>query len=159
LVQKSYTMKNARNINLTIDEIISKINDFIAADPNGQFDIAIGTDSQNFSYTKIVTVIAVHNHGKGGIYFYNTEKIPLIRSIQQKLYKETELSLSLVESIFSAIPEKDNIKIQVHVDAGYYGKTKKLIPELTAWVKGCGYDVKVKPYSFAASSIANKYSK
>ena len=51
--------------------------------------------------------------------------------------------------------------MELHIDAGYsdIGKTKELIPMLTGWVRACGYDCKVKPESFTASSIADKITK
>ncbi|MBR4734133.1 MAG: hypothetical protein IK081_15370, partial [Lachnospiraceae bacterium] len=36
---------------------------------------------------------------------------------------------------------------------------KELIPGLVGWIKACGYDCKVKPESYAASSIADRISK
>ena len=47
----------------------------------------------------------------------------------------------------------------IHVDAGENGKTKSVIPEIVGWVTSCGYDCVTKPKSYAASSIADKYSK
>ena len=54
-----------------------------------------------------------------------------------------------------------NCPISIHVDAGNSpkGKTRELIPEIVGWVKACGYDVKVKPESFCASTIADRISK
>lgn len=154
-----FHMRKPGEKEITIDELILSVKKYVDADPNAKYEIAIGTDSQNFNRTKIVTVIAVHNIGHGGTYFYQIDYLPLIRNINQKLYTETELSLNIANRIFSEFEEYENVTRKIHVDAGYYGKTKTLIPGLTSWVKSCGYDVAVKPMSFAASSIANKYSK
>ena len=51
------------------------------------------------------------------------------------------------------------IQFSIHVDAGFKGPTKEVIPEIVGWVKSLGYDVHVKPESFVASSIADKLSK
>ena len=40
--------------------------------------IIIGTDSQNFSDTKMVSVICVIAAGRGGIFFYNISRIDRI---------------------------------------------------------------------------------
>ena len=37
--------------------------------------VVVGTDSQNFDYTKIVAVIAMYTEGKGGKFFYDILKI------------------------------------------------------------------------------------
>ena len=55
-----------------------------------------------------------------------------------------------------------HINFQLHCDIGYNGKTSALIPEITGWVKAAlpeEFSAIIKPESFAASSIANKFSK
>lgn len=114
-------------------------------------------------------VIAVHRRGKGGIFFYKTTYFEKIKSIRLKLTTETQLSLELADAFLKEMEDEfdrsgffyaeENITYTIHVDAGHDGKTNALIPEITAWVKANGYNVTVKPESYAASSIANKYSK
>lgn len=130
--------------------------------------IVVGTDSQNHQDTKIVTVITICCEGKGGIFFYETSHIDKISDVRTKLYLETELSLKTADSLLAVI-ENDkrfeemylNTLFSIHVDAGHSdkGKTKELIPAIVGWIKSVGYDCKVKPDSFAASSIADKISK
>ena len=130
--------------------------------------IIIGTDSQNFDDTKIVSVIAVICEGHGGIFFYEITRQPLIRDVRTKLHVETNDSLQVAQELVG-IMENDgkfeemylNCPIAIHVDAGNStnGKTKELIPELVGWIRACGYDCSVKPDSFVASSIADRLSK
>ncbi|MCI1966680.1 MAG: ribonuclease H-like YkuK family protein [Oscillospiraceae bacterium] len=131
------------------------------------FNLIVGTDSQNYSDTKMVVVIAVQNIGHGGIFFYDIIRLKRINNIRQKLFYETSLSLKYADKLISQVEDYcnriqfnfDNVNFCIHVDIGKKGKTNKLIPELVAWVKACGYDCKIKPDSFAASSIADKISK
>ena len=130
--------------------------------------IIIGTDSQNFDDTKIVSVIAVICEGHGGIFFYEITRQPLIRDVRTKLHVETNDSLQVAEELV-AIMEGDrkyeemylDCPIAIHIDAGNStnGKTKELIPELVGWIRACGYDCSVKPDSFVASTIADRISK
>ena len=130
--------------------------------------IIVGTDSQNFDHTKIVSVIAVVCEGHGGIFFYEITHQPLIRDVRTKLHVETNDSLKVAEELVG-IMEGDrkyeemylNCPIAIHVDAGNStnGKTKELIPELVGWIRACGYDCQVKPESFVASTIADRISK
>jgi predicted RNase H-related nuclease YkuK (DUF458 family) len=134
----------------------------------GEISIIFGTDSQNFSRTKMVEVIAMICKGRGGIFFYQITTMDLVRNVRQKLHIETQTSLELADKTIELI-ENDNkysdmfatCNFAVHVDAGNSerGKTKELIPELVGWVKACGYDCQTKPNSFVASSIADKISK
>ena len=151
------------------NQVISIIENYIRSNWKNSdgFNIVIGTDSQNFSDTKVVVVIAVQNVGHGGIFFYDVSRIERINNIRQKLMYETNMSLFYANKMItklensSLMQEKnaDKINFCVHIDAGTKGKTSGLIPELVAWVKACGYDCQVKPDSFAASSIADKISK
>lgn len=163
---------------LSIDRVADEIVKYVSStDVTDKIQIIVGTDSQNFNDTKMVNVIAVRRVGKGGIFFYNILRMDKITNLKDKLYTETSLSLSLANSLIDALAKiigRDVISIEdsgelkiaghsvsfgIHVDAGYNGPTKAVISEITSWVNACGYGVAVKPESFVASSIADKYSK
>ena len=135
---------------------------------SSEYNLMIGTDSQNFDKTKVVVVIALHRVGKGGTFFYEVSHVRRINNIGQKLIYETQLSLDFTEKLikeFDMLKEEtgfdysQHMSIGIHVDAGQNGPSKQVIPEIVGWIKSCGYDVIVKPDSWAACSIANKYSK
>ena len=130
--------------------------------------VIIGTDSQNFADTKMVSVIAVICESHGGIFFYEITHKPLISDVRTKLHVETNDSLDLATKLVDILESDErfsemylNCPISIHVDAGNSekGKTKVLIPELVGWIKACGYDAKTKPDSFVASTIADRISK
>lgn len=130
------------------------------------FRVVVGTDSQNFDHTKMVNVIAVICEGHGGIFFYRVTRKPLIRDVRTKLHTETNESLNIAMQLTEFLENQyeelfNNTLFSIHIDAGKsdIGKTKELIPELVGWIKACGYDCKIKPDSYAASSIADKISK
>lgn len=152
------------------EKMVEIINDYYKKNKKygTPFHIVVGTDSQNFSDTKVVGVIVAQSEGHGGIYFYDIERIPKISDVRQKLNYETQKSLSYADKLISILENDKNYEdlylnssFTIHVDAGHsdYGKTKELIPALVGWIKSCGYDCEVKPDSYAASSIADKISK
>lgn len=133
-----------------------------------EFNLTIGTDSQNFSDTKVVVVIAMRCIGHGGIYFYEVMHVNKIQNVKQKLNFETSLSLDMANSIMNILENNQkyeelylNSNFAIHVDAGHSqeGKTKEVIPEIVGWIKSCGFECVVKPDSYAASSIADRISK
>ena len=155
---------------LRIEDVPDKILAFFERnrDRGSLIRIIIGTDSQNFDHTKVVTVIAVVCEGHGGIFFYEVSRQDLIRDVRTKLHFETYESLSLAEKLVGYLEEDRKYEemylscpLSIHVDAGNSnnGKTKELIPELVAWIRTCGYDCSVKPDSFVASTIADRISK
>lgn len=145
---------------VTYEEMIDIIKNFINKAPQSTYNISVGTDSQNFDYTKIVVVVAIHRIGNGGIFFYDIKNVKRITNISQKLFYETSNSLSVAMRLSEAL-EKEGIDfgISIHVDAGKNGQSSKLIPEIVGWIKACGFGCETKPNSYAASSIADKYTK
>ena len=71
-----------------------------------------------------------------------------------------EVTAEKVEQYFKDVDiEKLNLNFHIHCDIGHKGKTKELIKEITNWVESLGYDCLIKPESYTASGIANKFSK
>ena len=139
----------------------------LTANPS-EYHLMIGTDSQNFDKTKVVVVIALHHVGKGGIFFYEVSHVRRINNVGQKLIYETQLSLDCTEKLIkefetihaeTGFDYSKHMSLGIHVDAGQNGPSRQVIPEIVGWIKSCGYDVIVKPDSWAACSIANRYSK
>jgi predicted RNase H-related nuclease YkuK (DUF458 family) len=132
------------------------------------FKITFGTDSQNFSDTKTVVVIAMCCVGHGGIYFYEIERVAKIRDVRRKLNYETGLSLTKANAVIGMLESDEKYSdmcshadYAIHVDAGKSedGKTRDLIPGIVGWIEACGFDAVVKPDSYTASSIADRISK
>lgn len=166
-MEKLFIRGNGEKV--TRDRMAQLIAAYISEKPSADYEITVGTDSQNHSMTKMVEVIAIHRVGDGGIFFYFSEYVPKIQSLKAKITAETARSLEnaygLTDDVGLYLLEKDididklNINFQVHCDIGYYGKTRELIAEITAWVESCGYECHIKPESYAASGIANMISK
>lgn len=151
------------------DGIADKIVNWIAKDPEKEYVIAVGTDSQTCSDAKIVLAITVHKLNNGGIFFIHTIRHePFLKNqLQQKLYTETQISLDATELLVEKMLDRDvdimddsgNIHLTIHIDVGQNGPTRNYIQELEGWVHAMGYDCRIKPDSYAASSVADRYSK
>ena len=58
---------------------------------------------------------------------------------------------------------KEDIKIShalqyIHADIGVNGPTKSMVKEVVGLIRGNGFLPMIKPESFAASSVADRYS-
>ena len=166
-MEKIFTRGNGQRVNY--NQMIKIITDYIKKDLKAEYDITIGTDSQTHSEVKIVEVIAVHKVGDGGIFFYHSEYRERFRALKEKIVEETSRSLENANGFLDNIEllllednidiEKLNLNFHIHCDIGHKGKTKELIKEITNWVESLGYDCLIKPESYTASGIANKFSK
>lgn len=154
-------------------EIVERIFEKILSSEHSEWTIAIGTDSQNNrKITKFCTAVLLTQKGKGGIYFYSTHTESRFHVVQNRMLKEAELSIELGRKIMNEIDdkilsddliEKDlNIAFEIHCDLGNYGKSRDSIKAAVGWIAsefGGLVTPKIKPESYAASSIADKYTR
>ena len=171
--EKIFTRGNAERTKVTYSEMIKVIADYIRANPNAEYDITVGTDSQNHKMTRMVEVIAICRIGDGGIFFFRREDIPKIKALKEKIIEETNRSLENATGFIDALQEElleddidldimfdeDRLTFAVHADIGHRGKTKELIKEICAWIEASGFEARIKPDSYAASGVANMLSK
>ncbi|GAB6179084.1 ribonuclease H-like YkuK family protein [Desulfotomaculum defluvii] len=146
---------------MNFNEMVGDILNYIKNLPCSSYKIVVGTDSQVRSETCFVTAVIVHRKGKGARYYYHKKMQKRINSLRQKIYYETSLSLELGAKITNLLLEGglENLSVEIHIDVGTQGETKDLIREVVGMVTGSGFKAKIKPDSFAASSVADKYTK
>ena len=126
--------------------------------------IYIGTDSF-FVKNKCIFATAICLYGadnqQGGRYFYiktslNKKQFP---ELSIRMIKEAEKTINLANHIVELIP---TAKLELHLDISPQENsegTSHLAKMLVGYVKGSGYECRIKPYAFAAASIADKHSK
>jgi predicted RNase H-related nuclease YkuK (DUF458 family) len=146
----------------SIDQMIAEIQSYIGQDRKAEYKVVIGTDSQTREReTLFVTAIIIQRIGKGAIFFYTRKSHRAMKDLRYRIYRETEYSLQCVELLkkkgffdFSV-----NIPMEIHLDVGQQGETRKLIQEVVGWVTAVGYTAKIKPESYAASAVADRFTK
>lgn len=125
--------------------------------------VYIGSDS--FVHKKnciLSSVICLYNEEQrtGGIYFYSKENLPRkdFPTLTQRLIHEATNSIELGMGISESIP---NVRLELHLDVNSDRKaaSNKLADSLSGYVKASGFDCKIKPEAWAASTIADKHSK
>ncbi|MGE4272752.1 MAG: ribonuclease H-like YkuK family protein [Desulfitobacterium sp.] len=149
---------------VSFEEMYQLIRAYTAPNENVTYELAVGADSQNFSYTKVPITIGVHkyvnNVGRGGIFFAEIKKVKKITNTRQKIIYETNLSLEYAKRLQDRFMEDGiDCKVAIHVDAGFNGPSAQFVDEVSGWVKACGFPCRVKPESYMASSVANRLSK
>ena len=113
-------MKSPTYGNVDSKRIVEIINEYFLKNNcyGSGFEVTIGTDSQNFSDTKVVSVIAVRCIGHGGIYFYDITHVDRINNVKMKLNYETQLSLQLANEIISIIEEDEKYE-ELYLSASF----------------------------------------
>jgi predicted RNase H-related nuclease YkuK (DUF458 family) len=147
---------------IDFDKLKKIIKDFMAADKKSRYEIIVGTDSQKFDKDSFdfVSALIVHRVGFGGIYFWKREIIKKKMSLKERIYTEATLSLQTAETFIEFLKTNgiSRYNIQIHVDIGHNGETRAMIAEVVGMIRGSGYQIKIKPESYAASKVADRYT-
>lgn len=146
---------------LSFQEMMDNIIDYIRGLPSSSYKIIVGTDSMVREETCFITAVVVHRLGKGARYFYRKKRHRKIKSLRQKVFYETALSLELGGQIAKFFSESgfDDMQVEIHIDVGVHGETRDLIKEVVGMVTGSGFRAKIKPEAYGASSVADKHTK
>ncbi len=147
---------------LLFDQMFAEIVAFVQEAPQDTYTLIIGSDSQaREREVSFVTAIVVHRVGRGARYFYQRHSHRPMTSLRQKIFYETSLSLALASRIAERLSENGNsrLNVEIHLDIGQRGDTRSLIREIVGMVTGSGFDAKIKPDSYGASTVADKYTK
>ncbi|HOJ76939.1 MAG TPA: ribonuclease H-like YkuK family protein [Bacillota bacterium] len=147
---------------LTLEQVIADLSEFVQSCPDSHFKIIVGTDSHH-SREEVcyVTAIIVLRAGKGGRFYYSKEREPAKINLKQRIFYETSKSLRVAATVTESLAAAglDDLNVEIHLDVGEQGKTKEIIREVVGMVTGSGFDAKIKPDSYGASKVADKYTK
>jgi predicted RNase H-related nuclease YkuK (DUF458 family) len=121
----------------------------------------IGTDSQvRHDTTCYVTAVIIHRKGKGARFFYTRHYELYSRALRQRIFYEASQSLNVASQVLSRFAELGHeIDVEIHLDVGNNGATKELIKEVVGMVMGSGFTCRIKPESYGASAVADRYTK
>ena len=145
---------------LSYEGVIEQVAKYIKADPNFNYKVIVGTDSEaRNSHVDFATAIIVHRIGKGGIYFWQKNKLQKVFSIQERIAKETQFSIELAWKLRDTFQNNglSGYEPEVHLDVGQEGATRDMIRWVTGMVLGSGFEYKIKPDSFGATKIADRH--
>lgn len=153
---------------ISYEEMISWIKSKISSDIDnlGDYHLIVGTDSQKRSQKiRFVTIVTLYKEGKGGMYFYTSHLLPKTlfgknKNDKSRIYQEVDYSIETANELMSLIG--DFIIPSIHIDVSPKLKkeyTSDISDNLISLVRSYGFEPGIKPFSFAASTIANKHSK
>jgi predicted RNase H-related nuclease YkuK (DUF458 family) len=108
--------------------------------------------------------IVVLRVGEGGrfflkkIHYQNRKFYNLKQRILEEVFLSCQLALNLREILKEKIERKNYQFRYIHADIGENGATKDMIREVIGLIRGNGFEPKIKPESFVASTVADRYS-
>ena len=153
---------------LSLEQVIKEIFTYMQELPEYQYEVVVGCDSPSSDKPFFPIAIVVLRTGAGGRFFLKKMHYPdnflkkfafWKNRILQEVYLSCELALSLREVL-----EQENklgLKYQfqyIHADVGEQGKTKEMVKEVVGLIKSNGFEPRIKPQSFAATVVADRYT-
>ncbi len=141
------------------EDLVGFTNEF----PDESYKLIIGTDSHSFlnDHVIFVTAVVVHRVGKGGRFFYHKQKTRYMDSLRQRIYYETFLSLEVATRLTEKLAQNSDLRlnVEIHLDVGEKGETRDIIKEVVGMVIGSGYQALIKPDSYGAATVADRFTR
>lgn len=146
---------------LLFEAMVSDLVDFITEDPKASYKLIVGTDSMARHDLTFVTAIIIHRQGKGARYYYRRHLQRKINNLRQKIFYETAMSLALAERLVESLQSRGQttLGVEIHLDVGRQGETRDIIRDVVGMVTGSGFHAEIKPNSYGASKVADRYTK
>ncbi len=148
---------------LSLKQVFAEILGYVAVEPKMDYRLIIGSDSQpREEHICFVCAIIVHRQGKGARYFYSKRNQNKYMSMRQRIFYEASLSLDVASRLTALLAESghNDLNIEIHLDVGKVGgETRHLIREVVGMITGSGFEARIKPDSYGASTVADRYTK
>ncbi len=155
--------------NLTFDQMVKALFQYMGEKPDKSYEIIVGCDSSSGEEPNFPLAVVVLRKGEGGRFFLKRIKYPPAERkffnwksrILNEVMLSCELALSLREKVEKRTKRADSFDFEfryIHADVGENGQTKDMIKEVTGLIRGNGFEPKIKPESYVASVVADRYS-
>ncbi len=156
---------------LSKEGVIEEIVKYMTQDVEKFYDVIVGCDSSSDKEPTFPVAVAVLRVGEGGRFFlkrvkYSSTESKKFKSWKNRILEEVLISCELALSLREELKEKirktgQNLNYQfryIHADIGEKGATKDMIKELVGLIKGNGFEAKIKPESYIATTLADRFS-
>lgn len=150
---------------LSLDRVIGEVLGFMEGDAMSSYKIIIGTDSALLRNNEadFVMAVVVHRIGKGGRYFWRRIKLDKFFTLRDRIIREVLLSLDLAKAVLEKLHAAENEgrlpqwSFEIHADVGENGNTRAIIQEVVGMIRAHNFEPRIKPESYAASNVADRY--
>ncbi|MFQ6049771.1 MAG: ribonuclease H-like YkuK family protein [Candidatus Paceibacterales bacterium] len=156
--------------NLKLNQVIDEVLSYITEKPEKFYDIIVGCDSSSGQEPHFPVAVVILRKGEGGRFFlkkigYKNRKFyNWHQRVLEEVLLSCQLALFLREDLNKKIEGCDssnslNYQFRyIHADIGENGQTKDMIKEVTGLIRGNGFEPKIKPEAYVASTVADRYA-
>jgi len=156
---------------LRINQVMEEIMSYMGEKPHKFYDIIVGCDSSSGQDPNFPVAVVILRKGEGGRFFLkriNYRNDPALnkkfQNWKMRILEEVLLSCQLALFLKEKLEQKNkerglNFQLRyIHADIGENGQTKEMIKEVINLIRGNGFEPKIKPESYVASTVADRYS-
>lgn len=156
---------------ISFDKVLREMTNYMQDSPKESYSVIVGCDSSSEEKPDFPVAIVVLKKGHGGRFFLKKTDYSILSkkkfvSWKERILEEVFLSCQLAATLkkdlkatVEGLNFKPDYKFQyIHADIGKNGITKDMIKEVTALIRGNGFEPRIKPHSFAASIIADRFT-
>jgi len=152
--------------NLKIDQVAEEILGYMGDKPEKFYDIIVGCDSSSGEEPHFPVAVVILRKGEGGRFFlkkigYKNRKFYNWKTrVLEEVLLSCELALFLRENVENKLKVASfNYQFRyIHADIGENGQTKDMIKEVIGLIRGNGFEPKIKPEAYVASTVADRYA-
>jgi predicted RNase H-related nuclease YkuK (DUF458 family) len=152
--------------NLKINQVVEETLSYMGGKPEKFYDIIVGCDSSSGDEPHFPVAVVILRKGEGGRFFlkrirYKNRKFYNWKTrILEEVLLSCELALFLRENVEKKLKDNSfNYQFRyIHADVGENGQTKDMIKEVTGLIRGNGFEPKIKPEAYVASTVADRYA-
>jgi hypothetical protein len=153
---------------ITFREVMEEIFSYMKEKPEKSYEVILGCDSSSGREPAFPIAIVILRKGEGGRFFlkkirYHKRKFyNLHQRVLEEVLLSCEMALILREELkkgaeVQKVPSNFEFNY-IHADIGENGATKDMIKEITGLIRGNGFEPKIKPESYAATVVADRYT-
>ncbi|MDP4009313.1 MAG: ribonuclease H-like YkuK family protein [bacterium] len=163
------TFFNPTRGQLSLSQTLEEMLSYMQERSEYAYEIVVGCDSPAVLEPFFPVVIVVLRKGGGGRFFLKRIFYPNNRkfhSLHQRILEEVLLSCQLAIFLRGELEKQVGLRDSslnfsfryIHADVGEIGPTKDMVKEVTGLIRGNGFEPCIKPNSFAASTVADRFS-
>ena len=167
--------RNLTHRHMTFEQMFAHVKTFMTKDPQANYVLMFGTDSQVYQ-TKTIFITGIVIQRVGHRAWVCIRKIVYPRAIEN-LHEKISIETSLTEQVASLFDEDKKtelvnivlpfiyqgatFRVEGHLDIGKEkrNKTREFVNEMVGRIEALGIEAKIKPHSIAASGLANRYTR
>ena len=153
--------------NLSFSQMIEEIFSYVNEKPDQSYEVILGCDSSSEEEPSFPIAVVVLRKGQGGRFFLKKIKYKgrKFHTLHERILEEVMLSCKLALVLRDELKERArqfpdiNYRFKyIHADIGENGATKDMIKEVIGLINGNGFEAKIKPESYVASIVADRYT-